>query len=540
MTTPAWPSWNSAEGFMRDTFANSGGAYYAVKDYYYGLFSFVKSMLLHRTDLDGDGNLEFDPIVMLRSTKPGVAPIDWYGAETTRGDPTDGVARTLVNDQSSGGYWWGHSYEGTQQYFETTWAIMMLHKTLFESGVPVAVAKAVPNPAVAGQMITIDGSDSYHQDPTQSIDTWQWDLDSNGTFDASGPIVSASFPSVGNYPIRLRVTDDGTPEKAAETTITVIVSTPPVPPTADADGPYVLCAKAKPWFLSGLYSRNPDDGQSEPHSPPYPGDAIKEYAWDLDDDGAFDDATGATPDVTAFFSGYAPGSYLIRLKVTDSTATAYPSSNMGDLSDTVTAQVIIGDETLCACVEDLTAESVLKGIALKWSALNGADHYVIHRSLTSGGPYIQIGTSPGEMTAYLDDQIGELSVTYFYVVRPALANGDELCQSNEASAEALHPEPTVTVTPANVSNLARYYYKLGATSPSFGRAQLQIFIGDTASSQVVGPLADGWTVYIRTKLPTASTRPGNATVKAYVMTKGSARVWAVDPLGQKSSEVIIP
>jgi hypothetical protein len=41
------PNWDNAETFMCENFCNTGGPYNAVKDYYYGLFSFTKSMLLH-------------------------------------------------------------------------------------------------------------------------------------------------------------------------------------------------------------------------------------------------------------------------------------------------------------------------------------------------------------------------------------------------------------------------------------------------------------------------------------------------------------
>ena len=67
--------------------------------------------------------------------------------------------------------------------------------------------------SAAGQTVTLDGGDSYHQDSSRIIDSWQWDLNNDGTFDVSGPTPTTSFPVVGNYPIKLRVTDDGSPER---------------------------------------------------------------------------------------------------------------------------------------------------------------------------------------------------------------------------------------------------------------------------------------------------------------------------------------
>jgi hypothetical protein len=536
------PSWDKAETFLRNNFGNTGGSYYAIKDYYYGLFSFVKSMLLYPYDGDEDpATPDPTPIRLLRSSSPGVTPLDWYSAEVSKGAPTDGVARTLVDDQRADGIWWNNNnITGDQWPFETAWAIMMLHRTVFESGVPVAVAKAIPNPAVAGAPITLDGSDSYHQDAGKHIDSWQWDSDSDGVFDATGPFVTVSFPAIGSFPVKLRVTDDSSPERFAETTMMVQVTIPPLPPTADAAGPYVFCERAKPWFLNGLGSINPDEGRSEPHAPPYPGDTIQEYAWDLDDDGAFDDAFGPTPDVTAFFAAHAAGSYLIRLRVTDTTSVSYPSSQFGDLSGATTAQVIIGDAEICACIDDLRIEPVVKALLLTWTSLAGAEHYAIYRGNVSGGPYLKIGEAPGDTPVYLDEEIGALDQDYFYVVRPALANGNELCQSNEVVGEALHPAPGVSVVPKVMSNLAKYYYTVTASSPCFGSMQLQIYIGDTGSSMVAGPFPNKNVFYIRTGQASATTRTGNATVKAYIMTKGSARVWAFDPIGQTSTEVIVP
>lgn len=64
----------------------------------------------------------------------------------------------------------------------------------------VAVAQATPNPAIAGQNILIDGSNSYHLVDGRSIITWEWDLDNDGTYDVSGPVISTSFNELGEYP----------------------------------------------------------------------------------------------------------------------------------------------------------------------------------------------------------------------------------------------------------------------------------------------------------------------------------------------------
>jgi hypothetical protein len=92
-------------------------------------------------------------------------------------------------------------------------------------------------------------------------------------------------------------------------TFTMEVGDPPVvfgfkglPPIADANGPYagVIEYIAVPITFDGTGSYDPDG-------------TIRKYEWDLDNDGKFDDAVGATPTV----SFTAPGLGNIHLKVTD-------------------------------------------------------------------------------------------------------------------------------------------------------------------------------------------------------------------------------
>ena len=418
--------WDRTENFIRTNFcSSSSSSQSSIRRYYYGLFSFTKSMLL-----TPGGGIQF-----LANQPGGANPIDWYAAQTSTGAPCDGVARTLLSDQQPTGNWLVHNDFGYHGGFSTAWAIIMLNRTVFESGVPVAVAKATPNPAIAGQIIQLDGSTSFHQDGAKLIDSWEWDLDNDGAFDdASGPFASVSFPALGSYPVRLRVTDNGTPEKVAETTVIVVVNTPPLAPTAKAGGPYNFCPAAAPWYLDGGGSINPDEGQSEAHVPPYPGDTIVSYLWDLDGDGLFDDASGKQPDVTAFFTGKGPGSYLMQLKVTDRTATSYPSSGFPDLSDTDSGIVTVLSSTApgCACVSNLQARAKPDKVQLTWSH-SGAHHYNIYRGTISGGPYLKIGSTTSTYSTFLDMTVVN-GTTYWYVIRPANVLDMESCQSNQASA----------------------------------------------------------------------------------------------------------
>jgi len=418
--------WDKAETFMRDTFCNTGGAGNAIRDYYYGLFSFVKSMILH---IPG-------PIQFLQSQTSGVVPIDWYNAEVSQGDPCDGVARTLVNDQNAAGFWYGHDADSRQYVLDTAWAIIMLNRTIFLAGAPVAVAEATPNPGLVGEAITLDGSGSFHQDPTKSIDSWEWDLDNDGVFDETGPVVTTSFPALGSFIVTLRVTDDASPEAEDTTILSVQITTPPVPPTADAGGRYVFCPQTQPWFLDGTGSVNPDEGVSLPGAP---GDTIQQYAWELDGfDNDFDEAFGPQPDVTAFFTALGLGSYLIQLRVTDTTASSFPGLDPPfdqDLSDTDSAQVFVkdADDPACTgCVDDLFARPKSGKVEVTWTH-TGAVSYNVYRGTSAGGPYMFIANTTSTYAVYMDTGLTN-GTTYYYVVREVALNTNELCQSNEASA----------------------------------------------------------------------------------------------------------
>jgi hypothetical protein len=136
------PRWDKAETFIRDNFGNAPiNSNVAIKAYFYGLFSFTKSMLLH----DPGGVLT--PIKFLQSSTPGVTPLDWYGAEVSNGDPTDGVARWLVSQQNAAGYWFNMQEINTssQWPFSTGFAVIMLRRTVFTACVTDLTGKGTPS-----------------------------------------------------------------------------------------------------------------------------------------------------------------------------------------------------------------------------------------------------------------------------------------------------------------------------------------------------------------------------------------------------------
>ncbi|MCK4659238.1 MAG: hypothetical protein KAV82_06915 [Phycisphaerae bacterium] len=158
-----------------------------------------------------------------------------------------------------------------------------------------------------GVPVTLDGSGST--DPDNEIILYEWDIDNDGEFDdAVGMIVQWTWnePYVGV--IGLRVTDDigewgGVPLPVCSDVAYATVEIGNHAPVSDPNGPYSGYVGAT-ITLDGTGSYDPD-----------PGDCIASYAWDLDNDGEFDDSNAAQPD---FQLGAVPGvTYTIGLKVTD-------------------------------------------------------------------------------------------------------------------------------------------------------------------------------------------------------------------------------
>jgi PKD repeat protein len=131
-----------------------------------------------------------------------------------------------------------------------------------------------------------------------------WDLDGDHLFDdATGPIAARAFPAAGSFPVSLLVTDTRG-DLPAFATQSVTVNAPP--------------------SASFAYSSSPTEG-----SPVYffstasdPDGFITSQAWDLDNDGQFDDGTNTF----ASRSFDSPGRYTVRLRVVDNRGAAQAAS----------------------------------------------------------------------------------------------------------------------------------------------------------------------------------------------------------------------
>jgi hypothetical protein len=452
-----------AETFIRDSFdtPQTGNAQGDMKDYYYGLFSFTKSMLLHSQDGVG---LASSPIQYLQSVgNPGsYPPIDWYAAQNSAYGGTDtsnGVARTLISGtpsngitgQHSDGSWSGHYYSSEQSMFETSWAVIMLNHTVFQ-GVPTACATS-NSPAADGSVINLNGQCSTDTSSSNSIVEWQWDVSGTaGTdFTLSGvkvnptltaPAGTVTFPY--SYPVRLGVSDNSTPPLTSDFVFNVVLTTATTPPTANAGGPYNFCPEAAylPWYLNGsLSSQSP--GALNPAA------AITSYGWDWTCSGAYNSSSLAQPEVdgVSFFATHNSTPFNVCLQV---------GNNYG-LKSTASSQVTVhsaADPECSHCVSTLSASAknptpgVPGDVQLYWTDTNATafaiDHYNVYRSTSATfSPFVQIAGASGHYPAvkaatvtvppktdnFVDGTVAG-GTTYYYRISPATVNDTETCGSN--------------------------------------------------------------------------------------------------------------
>jgi PKD repeat protein len=166
---------------------------------------------------------------------------------------------------------------------------------------PYAIADHTPEPALTGQLITLDGSRSHT--PEGTIQSYAWDLDADGRFDdATGAAAETSFEQRGEHAVALRVRDSEGRRDRADIVIAVLEPGEAVPPIA------VLDADSTAVPVGGTVTFDPRrssdlDGR------------IVEYAWDLDGDGSYFQSSNV-PDPEQHTYREA-GTFTARLRVTD-------------------------------------------------------------------------------------------------------------------------------------------------------------------------------------------------------------------------------
>src|SRR4051794_21040104 len=158
---------------------------------------------------------------------------------------------------------------------------------------PTAAFGFTPAAPVPGQALTFSSSSA---DSDGTIVSQLWDVDGDGQYDdGSGATLTKSFPA-GHYTVGLKVTDSQ--GLVTTTSKSFDVAAPPVAGFGVA--PVQPGAGSPATFTSA--------------SSAAPGYTLSSQKWDLDGDGQYDDATGASASKT--FA--TPGSYTVGLQVTDS------------------------------------------------------------------------------------------------------------------------------------------------------------------------------------------------------------------------------
>lgn len=405
------PRWIACERWMADSWSSwLGSLPTTYRRDLYGAYAFVKAMLL---------------------AQPNPVETFYNGFNWYRGNETvTGLAQKLVSVQQSDGQWDGN---WCNDAITTAWGVIMLKPALFAAA-PIACFTANPNPTFPGVDVTFDPSCSGHSEGGKDITNlvlFEWDWDNDGSYDESSSTPDEAvhaFPCASlpcTYPVTLRVTDDE--GLTATFSLDIDITQPPHPPTADANGPYMvsLC-DGDTLTLDGSGSFDIDEGQHEAGCPTCPNDTITAWDWDLTPPlTGFDDESGETVTITNVGDYFSAGIYQVGLRVSDNTEAAFPTSGEPNLTDADFANVTVYEGCIC----NLAARPKSGKVQLTWTD-TGAASYDIYRS-TEGPNTGFAKIAAGHVTTYatyLDEGLVN-GTTYWY--RVVTSDG---CGSNAASA----------------------------------------------------------------------------------------------------------
>jgi PKD repeat protein len=164
----------------------------------------------------------------------------------------------------------------------------------------VTVRNRGPQAAFTASATTTDSGapvtfTSTSTDPDGSIASWKWDFDNDGTVDATTAVASHAFATAGTATVKLTVTDDGGASSSTTQAVTVKNRAPVAAFTFGPSAPFT------------------GDDITLTSAASDPDGTLAEQAWDLDGDGAYDDATGAVVH-TSFAT---VGAHMVALRVKD-------------------------------------------------------------------------------------------------------------------------------------------------------------------------------------------------------------------------------
>lgn len=181
---------------------------------------------------------------------------------------------------------------------------------LHQNQAPSAALTAAPQSGTLPLQVDFDASASTDPDPGDSILTYHWDFDGDGTEEETGssPLLQHTYNISGDFPARVRV-EDSAGLSSLSLPLAVSVN---APPQAALDVSPAVVQTGDEITLDASLSQDSDG-------------SIVNYEWDSNGDGNFD-ASGPAPQHVCTIGG--PGLFELAVRVTDDeggSATAYGS-----------------------------------------------------------------------------------------------------------------------------------------------------------------------------------------------------------------------
>ncbi|WP_158598844.1 MULTISPECIES: PKD domain-containing protein [unclassified Halorubrum] len=285
-----------------------------------------------RWDLDANGHVESN------ASEP-TATYDDYGEQT--------ATLTVIDD------------DGARNKTTLTFDVNAPPTPAFTTSAPVPTAESID--------LVADSS----VDPDGTIESYEWDLDTDGTSEATGSTTSVEFADDGTYSIELTVTDNDGTDRSLTRNVTVTNR----PPNATATANDTTPAIGQPVTFDASESTDVDG-------------AIATVAWDITNDGTYD-FTGEQ--VTRAFSE--PGNQSVTVRVTDDDGATARTNVTVDVNRPPNPRVNVSDPVLSNEPVTLTGSQSNDPdgtvVAYEWTieAAPDAAGANVNRTFTDDGSY---------------------------------------------------------------------------------------------------------------------------------------------------------
>ena len=263
---------------------------------------------------------------------------------------------------------------------------------------PVADANG-PYTGTVGDSVLFDASGSTDPNGNDTIASYEWDFGDGTVETFVNATVDHTYVVAGNYNVSLTVTDDTGLTNSDETTASI--GEGPLPPTADANGPYSGTVGI-PVAFDGSASTDPNDN-------------ISSYEWD------FGDGTVVTLDSATVDHTYAlEGVYDVTLTVIDDTGLSDTDATTANISPTE-PEVVDLDIKSFKVTKKVSLTRGKGIISLKLTVENGG---VTEGSAPATVTGIQNGALVYQQTLNVTDGVGNGSTRYAFDSFSPDAEGD--------------------------------------------------------------------------------------------------------------------